>query len=110
MSPAEHEEYVGAFRSAAGKQVRWTLRVAGRASTYEGRVPPVRRWRSPDEPCLTLRPGSTDAVHVLAELELRLFESEGQLFLARRKWYSDEDLDLIRLGAGPVEMELEILE
>ena len=97
------------FREAAKKRVRWTLHLGGQTYRYEGRVPQVRRWRQPDEPHLLLRPGTMDGAHVLADMELRLRFHEGQFFLARRRWYEEEDLDLTRLGPGPLAMELETL-
>lgn len=101
--------FVEAFRAAAGKRARWALRAGGQVQVYEGRVPPVRRWRRPDEPYLLLRPGATDGVHVLAEMALHLRAESGEFFLARRKWYEEHDLDVKRLGPGPLEMELETL-
>lgn len=102
-------EWLAAFRGVAGKRVRWGLCCEGRTHTFEGRVPLIRRWRDPEGPHLVLPPGAMDRVHVLAEMELRLVERDGVFFLARRRWYEEADLDLIRLGPGPLTMELEIL-
>jgi hypothetical protein len=102
-------EWVALFQGMARRRVRWTLHCDGHALTFTGRVPPLRRWHSPETPHLILPPGSTDGVHVLAEMELRLVEQEGMYFLARRRWYEETDLDRTRLGPGPLSMELELL-
>jgi hypothetical protein len=104
------EALVAAFRAVAGRPARWVVVSPHGRRVYEGRVPPVRRWRAPDAPCLVLAPGTTDDVHVLATMELSLRCQDGQFFLARRKWYEADDLDLTRLGPGPVEVTLETLE
>jgi hypothetical protein len=104
------EPLADAFRAIAGRLVRWTLKASGVTHTYEGRAPHPRRWPVPDDPCLLLRPGSTDAVHVLAEMALHLRVRDGQFFLARRRWYEVEDLDSTRLGPGPLRIALEVLE
>lgn len=102
-------EWLAAFRAVAGKRIRWSVHCEGRTLQFTGRVPPIRRWHDPETPHLILPPGSTDGVHVLAEMELRLVEQGGVYFLARRRWYEEADLDLVRLGAAPLSMELEPL-
>ena len=98
------EELAAAFSAVAGRRVRMVLRCGEDAREYVGRVPAVRRWRAEDDSCLVLAPGSTDGVHVLAEMELRVRFTGGQFYLARRRWYEDEDLDVTRLGPGPLEL------
>ena len=94
------------FAEVAGRAVRLTLAAAGESQVYEGRVPPRRQWRSPEEPYLLVRPGSTDGVHVLADMALHLRVREGQWFIARRRWYEHEDLDMRQLGVGPLHVTL----
>jgi hypothetical protein len=95
------------FRSIAGREVRWTIHDGLAQRTYQGRVPRIVQWRDPGDPLLVLRPGATDSVHVLAEMEVRLQRRGERYFLARRRWYEDEDLDLTPLGAGPIRMRVE---
>jgi hypothetical protein len=102
-------EWLALFQRVAGRRVCWTLHYDAHTLTFTGRVPPQRRWRNSETPHLNLPPGSTDGVHVLAEMELRLVEQKGIYFLARRRWYEETDLDLTRLGPGPLTMELEPL-
>ena len=102
-------EWLAAFRAVAGRRARWNLHCDSRTLSFEGRVPAIRRWRDPETPHLTLPPGATDGVHVLAEMELRLVSRDGVYFLARRRWYEETDLDLTRLGPEPLTMGLEPL-
>lgn len=104
------ELHIALFRCTAGREARWTLRADGTERVLVGRIPIPRRWPAPDDPCLLLPPGSTDGVHVLAEMALHLRLRNGVFFLARRKWYEAQDLDWIRLGREPLVAMLEVVE
>ena len=106
FSPAD---WVERFRESAGRHVIWTVRSEHATHRFAGRIPLVRHWRDPDDPYLLLRPGSTDAVHVLADMELRLIERDGRYGIARRRWHEQLDLDETPLGPGPIVMTLEPL-
>lgn len=107
---AWREPLAALFRSAAGRRVRLTLVEPFSRRVFEGTIPSVTRWRSLDEPCLQVKPGSLDGVHVLADLVLALREQNRTFFLSRRKWYEELELDAVRLGPGPLEVELDVIE
>lgn len=103
---AAADQVAAAFAELAGRRARLTLRAGGETREFEGRVPRRARWPAPDDPCLMLRPGTTDNTHVLAEMALHLRFRDGHAALARRRHYETEPLDLQRLPAGPVELRL----
>jgi hypothetical protein len=100
------EQIAAAFAALAGRRARLTLRDGFETRQFEGRVPRRAHWPAPDDPCLILRPGTTDRTHVLAEMALHLRFLEGHVALARRRHYETEPLDRQRLPAGPVELHL----
>jgi hypothetical protein len=103
------ERIAAAFAALAGRRARLTLRAGRETRQFEGRVPPRARWPAPNDPCLMLRPGTTDGTHVLAEMAIHLRFLDGQVAVARRRHYETEPLDLQRLPAGPVELHLTAL-
>jgi hypothetical protein len=103
---AAADQVAAAFAALAGRRARLTLRAGRETRQFEGRVPRRAHWPAPDDPCLMLRPGTTDRTHVLAEMALHLRFREGHVALARRRHYETELLDLQRLPAGPVELRL----
>ncbi len=100
------DRLVEAFAAMAGREVEWTLRCGGVERRYRGRIPARRRWSRPDDPVLVLRPGQTDAVHVLSEMHLRLICWNGRWGVGRRRWHEDQDLDYAPLGDDPPLMSL----
>lgn len=99
----EFNRRIGAL---AGAEIRLTFECDGSALTIEGRVARRREWRSPEDPHLLLRPGTTDRVHVLAEMAVSLRRRGAGWYLARRRWYEEQDLDETPLGSGDLEVEL----
>lgn len=99
-----------AFRALQGRRVRITLAGEESLRQYTGRVMRVREWPHPLAPVLRVAPGALDGVHVLAEADLTLREQDGVLFLGRRRWYEVDELDCVRLGSGPLQMEICRLE
>jgi hypothetical protein len=99
-----------AFAVVAGRRVRLTVSAGGELREFEGVVPRRSQWRAPEDPCLMLRPGTTDSTHVLAAMALHVRVVDGQVVLARRRHYEEEAIDFQRLPAGPVELRLETQE
>jgi hypothetical protein len=98
-----------AFAAVAGRATRLVLQADDETREFTGQVPRRAHWPSPGDPCLMLRPGTTDRTHVLAAMAIHLRVVDGCLALARRRHYEEETLDLQRLPAGPVRLRLEPL-